>query len=362
MLHWTALVVAASKNDSAAIEVLLKHGVNPNARDEEGDTALYWAAQERAGPKVFELLLDHKADPNVKNNYGKTPLDMIKRWLDEAARGMIHSAGVPGADANEIAALLRQHGALDKLPDWDQIELSRPSDNILDTVFRKGTNDWNRFSLLETIFQYYSPLPKAASSNPQPPSMPSFHEGPRSLPLRTLTFPGSTPMGQWLQFPDLTRVVIVRPIHGSTNATRITVNLLNGANEIDCAKDVALEFGDVVEIPQRDHPLGDTPAGITQDQCDTIHNYLKGTVQLAASGLKWEFPISPSDNTLGALLNSKLARRLLRSSSDLSRLKVTRRDPKTGKAREWILDCSHPDSLPDLVLRNGDVLEVPDRK
>jgi hypothetical protein len=44
----------------------------------------------------------------------------------------------------------------------------------------------------------------------------------------------------------------------------------------------------------------------------------------------------------------------------LARVKVTRRDSKTGKTNEWILDCSHNDT-PDLWLRDGDVIEVPEK-
>ena len=49
------------------------------------------------------------------------------------------------------------------------------------------------------------------------------------------------------------------------------------------------------------------------------------------------------------------------SSSDLSRVKVTRNDLKTGKKREWILDCSDSKPAPDFWLRDGDVIEVPDK-
>ena len=45
----------------------------------------------------------------------------------------------------------------------------------------------------------------------------------------------------------------------------------------------------------------------------------------------------------------------------VSRVKVTRRDPKTGKTEAWILDWSNTSSAPDLWLRNGDVIEVPEK-
>jgi len=52
---------------------------------------------------------------------------------------------------------------------------------------------------------------------------------------------------------------------------------------------------------------------------------------------------------------------LLLSSSDLSRVKVTRKDATTGQTREWILDCSKPERAPAFWLRDGDVIEVPDK-
>jgi len=51
---------------------------------------------------------------------------------------------------------------------------------------------------------------------------------------------------------------------------------------------------------------------------------------------------------------------LLRASSDLTRVKVTRRDSKAGKKLEWVLDCSG-NNAPDLWLRDGDVIVVPEK-
>ena len=51
---------------------------------------------------------------------------------------------------------------------------------------------------------------------------------------------------------------------------------------------------------------------------------------------------------------------LLLTSSDLSRVKVSRRDPKTGQKLEWVIDCSGS-KAPDLWLRAGDVIEVPEK-
>jgi hypothetical protein len=47
---------------------------------------------------------------------------------------------------------------------------------------------------------------------------------------------------------------------------------------------------------------------------------------------------------------------LLTSSPDLARVKVTRRDLKTGKSKAWILACRDFQGVPDLRLRDGDGL------
>ena len=68
------------------------------------------------------------------------------------------------------------------------------------------------------------------------------------------------------------------------------------------------------------------------------------------------------DLTRGSfMLKSVLAQsRLIRASSDLSQVKVTRRVGVNGKPQEWVLNCSSGND-PDLWLRDGDVIEVPDK-
>jgi hypothetical protein len=53
--------------------------------------------------------------------------------------------------------------------------------------------------------------------------------------------------------------------------------------------------------------------------------------------------------------------KLVRVSSDLSRVKVTRTDPESKKKLEWTIDCTNP-SDSDLWLRDGDVIEVPEKQ
>jgi hypothetical protein len=263
--------------------------------------------------------------------------------------------------------LLRSHGALDRLPHWDRIAVRRPATDFWMTVFQEGTNDWNRFTLLETILNFYE-LQKMHSNFPYAP-------------------PGS-PGADWLPFPDLARVVIARHPRGTTNETRLKINLLDGANSVDGSRDMPLEFGDVVEIPEREHTLAEadtnTPAllktmlGFLRSKAGSVRLIIDGgqTIQVSLDELE------PDRCYLANLLQSPQAQNVLTTDSDPSRVKVTRRDPATGRKREWILPVSNwhpphndlpgfprrsgmsnPQSAPEpsLWLRDGDVIEVPEK-
>lgn len=52
---------------------LLEEGVNPNAADEDGETALMFAVSSSI-PEVVDVLLDAGADPGSKNSSGLTAL------------------------------------------------------------------------------------------------------------------------------------------------------------------------------------------------------------------------------------------------------------------------------------------------
>jgi ankyrin repeat protein len=320
--NWTPLGDAIWENNAAAVEILLKHGANPNVRNSNGFTPLHWAAWRQADRRIFELLLAYKADPNVRSNNGKTPLAELKEKLESTSVSPEQKISL-----EQFADLLRQHGALDELPDWDAIKMARTSAKFSFAIFHKGTNDWNQFTLLEALANFYF-----SSQNYQ-------------VPQGDNTWAGY-PLPAMLRFPDLTRIVIVRPSRGSTNETRISVNLLNQTNGIDCAKDLPLAFGDVVEVAERDHTLGDNEDGLTGGQKEALGNYVKGIVRLKVQAQQVELPCYRLGDqaTLGTLLNNSEARKLLLASSDLARVKVIRRDPKSGENHEWILDCSSPET------------------
>ena len=307
----------SSTGDPAAAKLLLDHGANVNARrPSDGETVLHLAVPT-CNRELVELILANKADVNVRNNEGKTPLDYAK---------------ANGSTGTEIVALLRQHGALDNLPNWDRIAVSRASANFSETIFQKGTNDWNQFSLLELICKF------------------DQNDNQNNSPLA---------------FADLAHIVVFRPVAGGATAKRIEINLLNATNGVDCAKDVPLEFGDMVEIPEREHILAEPAIYLQKDQFMTIFNYLRnkaGEAKLmVAGGQTIQLPLQPFFPGIGEVLHWHTAQGVLTSSSDLSHVKIIRRDPKSGKNNERIFDCNHTSRSSDLWLRDGDVIEVPEK-
>ena len=343
------LFAAGGVSNVVAVSELLQHGANPNACDGRGNTPLHWAAMSLADEKMFTGLLEHKANPNVRNIDGKSPLDIVKERMEiqiSSARfpiqpqyGAIKELVSPAqkSQAEKLITLLRQHGALDNLPDWSRITISRPSANASATVFQKNTNDWNHFTLFEALMQAY----------------------PES---------GKTTFNDTLSaFPDLKNIVIVRPSGNGTESKRIPLNLLDATNGVDCSRDLPLEFGDVVEIPEREHTLAEGFTYLTKAQFAAFVDCLRsqaGPVKLVVAGSQTvSLSLSFLNSEIGRVLSYDQARAALTSKSDLSRIQVSRR-ADTGKTNVWILDCSkmvHGANSPDLWLRKGDVITVPEK-
>ena len=93
----TALIKAAEKGHRDIVEVLLKAGANVNAKDRHGDTALHFNVEGPERRKTVELLLAKGADVNAQDSYGRTPL-MISTLIGD--RGIIKALIERGADVN----------------------------------------------------------------------------------------------------------------------------------------------------------------------------------------------------------------------------------------------------------------------
>jgi ankyrin repeat protein len=122
-----ASVAAAARNaDVAAVRAQLDAGADVNATENDGSTALLWAAYQ-SSPELVAILLAAGADPNAANQFGVTPLLQASRYGDTVTMRALLAGGAQlglaerGAETPLMAAaragsveavrLLLEHGA-----------------------------------------------------------------------------------------------------------------------------------------------------------------------------------------------------------------------------------------------------------
>lgn len=105
------LVEAAKKGDPSAVQRLLACGVDVNASDENGVTALMWAAGD-GHLELVNLLLESGANVNLRDNGGNTALtraaflgqdDVVRRLLD-------YGVNLDATNEYGVTALMRAAG------------------------------------------------------------------------------------------------------------------------------------------------------------------------------------------------------------------------------------------------------------
>jgi hypothetical protein len=347
---WSLLQLAVGRGRFQVAEAMIAHGANVNYRDKEGRTPLHMAVQLQSGSKeMLELLLAHGADVNAKDNDGNTPLDLV----NSSARTMPGSGPYPSASmvpmvappqpgasltyawrgqpsqtpqpADAVALILREHGAVGEL-ERSTIRVFRKGMNAPQIVFRRDSKGMNRYSLVEVIQHLFSPM-------------------------------------GGMQFPDFSRVSVTRGNAGTAETkSPVTVDLLNGTNGFDCSKDRWLEFGDIVEIPEREHALSEQWNGLPDSQKGSLFGCGLKSIRVVVKGQSKEIRIG-TGNYLGQVMNYQDVLKVLLSSSDLTRLKVSRTDPVTKKPVELTVNGREPNrGYEDLWVRDGDVIEVPDKQ
>src|SRR5437773_1488431 len=83
---------AAKRQDRTAVRTLLEQGVDPNAPQPDGATALHWAVHWQDG-EMIRLLIQARADVNAANEYGVTPLSLAAANGDAGSTLALLEAG-----------------------------------------------------------------------------------------------------------------------------------------------------------------------------------------------------------------------------------------------------------------------------
>jgi ankyrin repeat protein len=125
----------AALGDKAAVLKAIEHGVDVNAPNTHGTSALYWAVHRR-DPGLVRLLLKHGADPNTGDAFYGIPLlswaalsddaDVVRALLDGGARAnsqsnfwgatALHSAAARGRE--DVVRVLLEGGADASIRDY----------------------------------------------------------------------------------------------------------------------------------------------------------------------------------------------------------------------------------------------------
>ena len=86
------LTLAAAHGDLALVEGLLRRGIDVNARNDDGGTALY-GATVGGQLQVIEFLLARGADVNLRNQWGNSPLHAARETKNDAAVRILQAHG-----------------------------------------------------------------------------------------------------------------------------------------------------------------------------------------------------------------------------------------------------------------------------
>jgi ankyrin repeat protein len=362
----TALYAVTSNNPTnaaAIVELLIKNKADVNAANAYNFTPLIQAVDKR-NLDVVKLLVENGADVNAMTRGGESPLSLIKPRRQTGLSGfgvppvrIAWPAGIGGAPGQpnqpapdptpEIIALLEQRGARDDLQRLTAISTSRNQEDRRGW-FVKGTNDWNHFTLMELI-AFVNPR-RDEYNNPS-----------------------------YLAFPDLTRIAVSRIDPKTAKTEDIRMDVATPLVDGDCSKDVRLQWGDVVDIPEQDHFVDARWERFPDAYYKAFQKCLERTVRVTIKGQTTNVVLTPFRERGGAnpwesrMAGFRLNRflrgsGLLLSSSDVTRVKVRRTDPTTKQVRERFFDLDQIQSQQqqgndanDLWLQDGDVIEVPER-
>ena len=372
------LFTAVFKSDNRLLEALLQAGAKPDLAGPNIQSALFIAV-ETCTVDAVRLLLEGGANPNRFDLSNSTPLYTARIY----ARSVEKTDSDPRkSNYAKIIKLLLDRGADDTLYRSQRISGTRTNIDWPVEVFQRNATNLNSFTLFELLAACYS---------------------------------GGVPsLGDALNFSDFSRISVNRLAGTNGTTTNITVNVQAAFKTGDCSANIPLQWGDVVVIPELDHPVQESWNGLTLEDSKALAKCLarqvsvisKGrtnqlNLQLEATGSQFPSGVggvgrssaavqSPFKFTLRSVLQ---ANGLILASSDLSRVKVRRKGVGGSSVNEMTLDISsaiaasaqrNRGGLPmpgipapgfgnfnptssisidqnELWLKDGDVIEIPDK-
>ncbi|MFN7138109.1 MAG: ankyrin repeat domain-containing protein [Limisphaerales bacterium] len=350
-LHLSLLIQPPPGSGVGGIDIakmLVSAGANLNIKDNEGRTPIFYAlALNPLGPdrkqlEFIELILKHGADPNAMDNQELTPLAYVKSKMQSSLRRQ------EPPHWSDVAELLKKYGANENLQRHTRIAVVRSTANLHHVVFSKNTNSNNQFTLFEAIIEAYS-----------------------------TSIPGNQSAS--LPFPDFANLQIRRLENGKEKI--IPVNVAEALDAGDCTKDIPLQWGDLIEIPALDYRIHEQwkwpshwAANLKICSRRRVEVIVKGTrtpfiiqSQLNVSTIGTGKPAITTDAPSAEVLSHKWSTYLVQNSglllasSDVTRIKVRRTNPRTGETAEFEVNTQINSPPNDLWLMEGDVIEIPDR-
>ena len=279
---FTPLQRAVLNNDVNVAGLLLDAGafVDPryNGKGYSGLSPLGWAAlQKQMG--MVQLLLAHQANPNFQGKSGDTPLSLAKQ--DLASNG--HDSAASRV-CNDIIDLLLKAGGNENLQRMTRISVSRNSSVTGDAIFYKGSNSFNHYTLFDLLANHYASPSWRPNGQPSNPGLEKVNQ-----------LPG-------LPFPDFGKIKISRlEKDGRTNT--IVADLEAALNSGDCLKNVPLQWGDILEIPESDHNVNEIWQGLADPVKETLKKCLGSEVAIVIKGRTNQVTLAPYFYINGFLYN-----------------------------------------------------------
>jgi hypothetical protein len=313
---------------------------------------------------VVQTLIAHGADVNALDKEGRPPLALLQFPLTDTGRQIQELLIKGGADADYN----RRRGI------WVSDAGGKPKSEL----FHCPTNSINHYTLLETLASLYQVNPTRHLGGGGGGGGGGGQEN-----WGRYAYPDDM-----VPFPDFTGVTIHR-LDGKRAEVR-HVNVADIFRSGDRSKDVALQAGDLVEIPKEEHKVADKWYGLSAEDVTGLNKCLLRSVRIIAKGHTHDIELLPSlanaddkgmniqmpqafldtsqPERLTEALKSGKADALVRSlflnnvvcddnillnTWDLSRVRL-----KRGGTNTTFDLTANP--RPEVLLEDGDVIEIPE--